>query len=679
MFQQILSTISETFSGVVAKEHVAEISRYHRIQASPGFRQAAGYAQAILAAEGLRVETLRFPADGKTLYWGNLMPLEWEATDAELWRITPEGSRRKLADFRECKISLVQHSGGTPPQGLQAEIIALDDGTEAEHYQGLDVAGKVVLTSNSDLNRVRALAVDQRGAIGILYDGMLEMPPLRGRIDVPDARQYVSFWPTGDEKTCWGFSLSPRLSDELRQLLKKQSPDKPLRVWARVDARFVPDGHVEVVSALIPGKTDEEVLVVAHLCHPQPSANDNASGAGATLEIARTLRRLVAAGKLLQPKRGIRFLLVPEMTGTFAFLATRPERIAKTVAAINLDVVGQNQEICGSSFLIECLPQALASFADDLIVRLLEELIQETKSNAGQGGYALFRHAVTPFAGGSDHYILSDPSVGIPCPMLIQWPDRFYHTSLDTLDKVDPASLKRAGVLAGTYAYFIAQADTLETMWLGLEMVARFKGRLATAVQAILTKAMEDGREASLCQSLVALNRRVEYALERQVLALESLRRLSPTMDVTAFQKESTAFARAESEQGETALYAFASRLGIPALSLPPVQPRDEWEEKAAAIVPVRRFPGPVSLRDPLSRLRIEAPEEWYGYAKTHRQAARHLAVIALYWVDGQRTLLDIADAVEMESDQRPVEFLVKYFELLKKLGMMDDLASTLP
>ena len=69
MFQQILSTISETFSGVVAKEHVAEISRYHRIQASPGFRQAAGYAQAILAAEGLRVETLRFPADGKTLYW----------------------------------------------------------------------------------------------------------------------------------------------------------------------------------------------------------------------------------------------------------------------------------------------------------------------------------------------------------------------------------------------------------------------------------------------------------------------------------------------------------------------------------------------------------------------------------------------------------------------------------
>jgi len=189
----------------VAKEHVAEISRYHRIQASPGFRQAAGYAQAILAAEGLRVETLRFPADGKTLYWGNLMPLEWEATDAELWLITPEGSRRKLADFRECKISLVQHSGGTPPQGLEAEIIALDDGTEAEHYQGLDVAGKVVLTSNSDLNRVRALAVDQRGAIGILYDGMLEMPPLRGRIDVPDARQYVSFWPTGDEKTCWGF------------------------------------------------------------------------------------------------------------------------------------------------------------------------------------------------------------------------------------------------------------------------------------------------------------------------------------------------------------------------------------------------------------------------------------------------------------------------------------------
>ena len=79
-------------------------------------------------------------------------------------------------------------------------------------------------------------------------------------------------------------------------------------------------------------------------------------------------------------------------------------------------MVGQNQELCGSSFLIERLPRALPSFADDLIIRIREDLTHESPSHSGQGGYALFRHAVTPFSGGSDHYILSDPTVGIPAP-----------------------------------------------------------------------------------------------------------------------------------------------------------------------------------------------------------------------------------------------------------------------
>jgi len=342
------------------------------------------------------------------------------------------------------------------------------------------------------------------------------------------------------------------------------------------------------------------------------------------------------------------------------------------VAGINLDMVGQNQELCGSSFLIERLPQALPSFADDLIARLREELTQESQSHTGQGGFALFRHASTPFSGGSDHYILSDPSVGVPCPMIIQWPDKFYHTSQDTLDKVDPASLHRAGVLAATYAYFLAHADAAQATWLGLEMLARIKGRFIATVQGSVTAAMSQNTGDDLAQAIVTLTRRVAYDLQRETLALASLRRLSPDLDVTPWQQEAAACAQDESARGQAAILAYAASLGLDLTSGEAEKARDEWEEKAARLVPVRRYPGPVNLLGFMSKLSAEEQEEWRVYSKAHRQESRHLAVVALYWADGQRTLLDIAEAVEIETGQRAVEFLVKYFELLGKLGLVE-------
>ena len=41
----------------------------------------------------------------------------------------------------------------------------------------------------------------------------------------------------------------------------------------------------------LPGTLPGEVLVTGHLCHPQPGANDNASGAAAVLETARVPSR----------------------------------------------------------------------------------------------------------------------------------------------------------------------------------------------------------------------------------------------------------------------------------------------------------------------------------------------------------------------------------------------------
>jgi aminopeptidase YwaD len=280
MFKKTFEAIRQEFSGEAAKDYVIDITRYHRMQASPGFREAAHYCLERLREAGIQAEVLSFPANDTTQYWSAPMFQEWEAAEATLHLVEPEDERRKLADFRACPISLIQRS--IPFEG-EAEVVLLEDGEEETEYEGLDLTGKVVLTKG-DLNRVRELAVERRGAIGIIFDGMRETPPVRARMDVPDALQYTSFWWSGQETKCFGFVLSPREGEKLRGLIKKRAQDgeAPVKVRAKVVSRFY-DGEIEVVSALIPGETSQEVVIVAHLCHPRPSANDNASGSAAAL------------------------------------------------------------------------------------------------------------------------------------------------------------------------------------------------------------------------------------------------------------------------------------------------------------------------------------------------------------------------------------------------------------
>ncbi len=673
MFKEAFKVIREEFSGQAAMGYVIDIARYHRMQASPGFRQAAHYCLERLREAGIQAEVLSFPADEKTQYWSARMFQEWEATEATLHLVEPEDERRKLADFRDCPISLVQRS--VPFEG-EAEVVLLEDGEEEADYEGLSLKGKVVLTKG-DLNRVRELAVEKRGAVGIVFDGMRETPPVRARMDVPDALQYTSFWWTDQEKKCFGFVLSPREGERLRQLIKKQAQDgePPVKVRAKVISRLY-DGEIEVVSALMPGKTSEEVVIVAHLCHPRPSANDNASGSAAALEIARTLQKLVDAGKLAPPRRGIRFLWVPEMTGTYAYLATREDEIERMVAGLNLDMVGQNQELCGSSFLIERPPQAMPSFAPYLLERLREELLGETAALGGTREYALFRHAVIPFSGGSDHYILSDPSVGVPTPMIIQWPDKFYHTSQDTPDKVDPAMLSRVGSLAATYACFLADAGQDEATWLGYEMAARFKRDMVRFVQEKVTEATHLGLEKEgtdkLGETIAFLRQKTAYLVEREQQALASLKRLSPVIAVGGWQKEAAEFASRESARGEEAIGVCAGERDRAELSEASKRELDEWEGRAAKIVPRRLYRGPVPLRPYLYQLSEEERELVWQMRKEHKKGFFTLPTLAVYWTNGKRSLLEIADLIELETGQRDVELLVAYFQMLGKVNLVE-------
>lgn len=680
MFREILRKLETELSGNIAYNHVSEIARHHRIQASPGFRDAANYAAKTLQSYGLKAEVLEYPADGETHYWSSITPLEWNAVDAELRIVEPKEEAKVLSRYLEKKISIIQRSYATPSEGVEAELVVLEKGDEEADYKDLDLTGKMVLT-RSDVGQIQALAVEKHGAVGIVFDGMRTILPVRPEHSLDDALAYTSFWWAKGMKPCFGFVLTPRQGTSLRELAKKLEKDgKRVKLYAKVETSLYP-GKLENVSAVIPGETDEEVIVVAHLCHPQPSANDNASGSGTAMEAARALFTLIQRGELPKPRRTIRFLLVPEMAGTYSYLATNEDSIPRIVAAINLDMVGENQTLCGGPLILEKPPEATSTYVSDLAESIFEELRNEAKNLSGSATYAMFKYAVTPFSGGSDHYIYSDPTVGVPCPMIIQWPDKFYHTSWDTIDKVDPEMLRKVGLLTATYAYFIANAGRDEAFWLCHEVTARFKAELSSMVQREVTSIVAEAktREAPyrfIASSLKHLRQRIDYKRDRGLERLLSTRRLISKEKVESFQAplmllsdEISEYSDKEYRKAERALdFFFAGATLFPKSDS---EPKSEPENRAQKMVPKRIYRGPVSLREYTLKLGEQDREDLRRLQEDHRESSS-LATLAMFWTDGNRNLLEISKLAELESGKRDIEFLVAFYEYLEKMGLLE-------
>jgi aminopeptidase YwaD len=428
-----------------------------------------------------------------------------------------------------------------------------------------------------------------------------------------------------------------------------------MRVQASIRSRFYP-GTFEVVEAFIPGAPGaHEILLVSHLCHPRPGANDNASGAAALLETAVTLTRLIDQGVLPAPRRGIRFIWVPEMTGTFAWLAAQEAEVrsGRWLAGLNLDMVGADQCVTKGISEFVSLPAAGAAFADHLLNWLSESF--------GEGNW----RKEAAFASGSDHYILSDPSVGIPTPMINDWPDRFYHTSADTPDKVSPAALARSGALAALYAYWLAAADPADAAWLSHLMLSRFATSISREAAAAAESLQATRNAGARARIWTSYQRTSAFRAERMDAALTSLNRLGI---------EPTALAAARIQAAEAVAAEEAYVRGLVSADEARIEtPAEEagWGAEAAILLPRRLAPGPIDVG---MALQADSPGLRPAYWQLNDEADETLHVgasLLQYWADGHHTVAQIADLVELETKQPMGEVALRYFKLLVEAGLM--------
>ncbi|HYD38374.1 MAG TPA: M28 family peptidase, partial [Allosphingosinicella sp.] len=454
-------SIASELSGASAKRTVQALSLHHRMRGSQGYRAAAELIRDRLRAYGLDgVEIISLPADGKIFYGTQRSRPAWNASFAELWELRLEGGRwrdgERVASWADQPITLAQDSVGGK---AEAELVDVGAGTSAADYAGREVRGRLVLTS-SQPEAVARLAVTERGAAGIVSWAQNQKSAWWGEDESLIRWGHLDTW----EDPAFAFMVSPARARAWRARLAK---GEAVRLRAEVEAKRSPGAYL-IPTAIIPGKDrSKEILFSCHLDHPSPGANDNASGCAGILEIARTLQRLVAEGRLPRPERTLRFIWPCEIECTISLLNARPEFARRTLATVHLDMIGGNTEVTKGTLGVEGSPPSLPSFVSDVgfaIARWVDAQSQRY-ADSGEAAWPLLdpegtktplRARIGGFSEGSDHQVWAEGSWRIPVIYVSDWPDLYIHTNKDLPANLDPTKMKRAMFIAAASAWVLA-------------------------------------------------------------------------------------------------------------------------------------------------------------------------------------------------------------------------------
>jgi hypothetical protein len=625
---EVPAAIAARVDGNAALGTVRELSRFHRVQASASFAAAAELVRGKAEAAGLTGASIeRFPADGETRYGHFRSYLGWQWTSARLEEVSPRAGT--IAAFPELPVALADYSQDAD---VEAELVDVGAGVNASDYDGKQVRGKIVL-SHGALPRVHRLACLERGAAGFLSAFPNQTTAWSG--EDRDQVRWGHLDPY-ERANRFVFMVSARQAAEYRSRL---AAGERILLRARVQARMVP-GSFDVVSATIPG-TDPaagEILFTAHLCHQSAGANDNASGSAAILETARTLQSAIAARALPAPRRTIRFLWVPEIAGTQAWLSRHPEMAGKIVVAINMDMVGGSASATRGSFHLSRTAQTRPHAANAIARAWLEDVRARTSQYAERGGDP--RAALVARGGsresfvadlrgteaGSDHDVVQ--AWGIPGLYFHDWPDVTIHTDKDLPENLDATKLARVAYLGAGIAWTLAALPDAEA------------GRLLDVVRA-------DAEEKIAWARLREVE--PELALRGAVdVGAESLRSVGALWPAAA--------ARASGEADRLAALAPPRR----------PQPGDTRVPRRAP-----HFLGPVAVyySDPLDE------GGGMGVARERGLAARPngeiLEMEAVNLIDGRRTVSEIRDILGGRYAPVPVAEVGAYFDALATIGLI--------
>ena len=317
--------------------------------------------------------------------------------------ITGDGVRKTLAILGEvAPLEIVEVASGTsaldwtvPPEwNVREAFIAGPDGRRV-----VDVRDHALhLVSYSAPVRTRMPLQELRKHLHVLDDQPGRIP-----------------YRTSYYEPAWGFCLTKQKLDSL--------PEGEYEVC--VDSTLAP-GRLTWGEAVLRGTSDEEVLISAHVCHPQ-LADDNCSG----MAIAAHLARSFAARRR---RLTLRFLFAPGTIGALAWLERNRDRASRIRHGLTLTCLGDAHPFTWKR-----------TFAGDSAVdRAAAHVLAHSR---------LPHQVIDFFPYGYDERQYNAPGFRLPVGSLMRgrhgkFPE--YHTSGDDLSFVRPERLEESFRVAST-------------------------------------------------------------------------------------------------------------------------------------------------------------------------------------------------------------------------------------
>lgn len=239
-------------------------------------------------------------------------------------------------------------------------------------------------------------------------DQWVDLEELKAHIytqpDQPDVIPYV----TSYYKERFGFCMSENQKNSL--------PEGKYHMV--IDSELF-DGSLTYAELVIPGETDDEILLSSYTCHPS-MANNECSGPALLAELARYVHGISAR------RYTYRFVLNPETIGSITYLSQNLGRLKERLkAGIVLSCVGddRNYSIIHSRYGQTLADKSLAS-------------VLSSRNNFKE----------YPFLSrGSDERQYNAPGIGLPVVGFCRtkygdYPE--YHTSADNMGLVSPAGFQ---------------------------------------------------------------------------------------------------------------------------------------------------------------------------------------------------------------------------------------------
>lgn len=250
----------------------------------------------------------------------------------------------------------------------------------------------------------------------------MPLEQLRERLFTLPGKPDVIPYRTSYYARTWGFCLPHRRLEELA----------PGDYEVVVDSTLGP-GHLTYGEAVLPGESDEELLISTYVCHPS-LANDNLSGIAVATMLAKALSER-------QRRYTYRVVFAPGTIGPLTWLHQNRDGLDRIAHGLAVSCIGD----------AGALTYKRSRRGDAAVDRAVATVLRDSGKP----------HRILDWdPWGGDERQFCSPGFNLPVGTLMRTPHgEFdgYHTSADSLDRISPAALEEAVETC------LAVVDVLET------------------------------------------------------------------------------------------------------------------------------------------------------------------------------------------------------------------------